>query len=96
MVVTEPIPELLEKIGWTTHTGLADSREMLYYLRRTDDDRIAIGGGGMGAVATDAHELVTLAVATHPASSSSIGNWREPARPVSSPISRTARSRPTS
>jgi glycine/D-amino acid oxidase-like deaminating enzyme len=50
MVVTEPIPELLEQIGWTTHTGLVDSREMLYYLRRTDDDRIAIGGGGMGAV----------------------------------------------
>jgi len=49
MVVTEPIPELLRQIGWTTHTGLADSREMLYYLRRTDDDRIAIGGGGMGA-----------------------------------------------
>jgi len=50
MVVTEPIPERLAQIGWTTHTCLADSREMLYYLRRTDDDRIAIGGGGMGAV----------------------------------------------
>jgi glycine/D-amino acid oxidase-like deaminating enzyme len=50
MVVTEPIPDLLAEIGWTSHTGLADSREMLYYLRRTDDDRIAIGGGGMGAV----------------------------------------------
>jgi glycine/D-amino acid oxidase-like deaminating enzyme len=53
MVVTEPIPELLEEIGWTTHTGLADSREMLYYLRRTDDGRIAIGGGGMGVVFGD-------------------------------------------
>jgi glycine/D-amino acid oxidase-like deaminating enzyme len=47
MVVTEPIPELLREIGWTSYTGLADRREMLYYLRRTDDDRIAIGGGGM-------------------------------------------------
>jgi glycine/D-amino acid oxidase-like deaminating enzyme len=47
MVVTEPIPELLAQIGWTSHSGLADRREMLYYLRRTDDDRIAIGGGGM-------------------------------------------------
>jgi len=48
MVVTEPIPEKLADIGWTTHTGIADSRAMLYYLRRTDDDRIAIGGGGLG------------------------------------------------
>jgi glycine/D-amino acid oxidase-like deaminating enzyme len=49
MVVTEPIPELLADIGWTTRAGIADSRTMLHYLRRTDDDRIAIGGGGMGA-----------------------------------------------
>ena len=47
MVVTEPIPELLAQIGWTSNVGLADHREMLYYLRRTEDDRIAMGGGGM-------------------------------------------------
>ena len=28
--------------------GVADLREMLYYLRPTDDGRIAIGGGAMG------------------------------------------------
>ena len=50
MVVTEPIPELIERIGWTSHMGVADLREMLYYLRRTADDRIAIGGGAMGIV----------------------------------------------
>ena len=50
MVVTEPIPELIEQIGWTSHMGVADLREMLYYLRRTADDRIAIGGGAMGIV----------------------------------------------
>jgi glycine/D-amino acid oxidase-like deaminating enzyme len=50
MVVTEPIPELVERIGWTSHMGVADLREMLYYLRRTADDRIAIGGGAMGIV----------------------------------------------
>jgi glycine/D-amino acid oxidase-like deaminating enzyme len=50
MVVTEPIPELIARIGWTTHMGVADLREMLYYLRRTADDRIAIGGGAMGIV----------------------------------------------
>ena len=26
MVVTEPVPDLLAEIGWTTHSGLADSR----------------------------------------------------------------------
>jgi glycine/D-amino acid oxidase-like deaminating enzyme len=50
MVATEPIPELLKEIGWTSHVGIADGREMLYYLRRTDDDRIAIGGGTTGVV----------------------------------------------
>ena len=50
MVVTEPIPELIEQIGWTSHRGVADLREMLFYLRRTADDRIAIGGGAMGIV----------------------------------------------
>jgi glycine/D-amino acid oxidase-like deaminating enzyme len=50
MVVTEPIPELVAQIGWTSHRGVADLREMLYYLRRTADDRIAVGGGAMGVV----------------------------------------------
>jgi glycine/D-amino acid oxidase-like deaminating enzyme len=50
MVVTEPIPELIERIGWTSHMGVADLREMLYYLRKTADGRIAIGGGAMGIV----------------------------------------------
>jgi glycine/D-amino acid oxidase-like deaminating enzyme len=50
MVVTEPIPERLKEIGWTTHVGVADGREMLYYVRTTDDDRIAIGGGTTGVI----------------------------------------------
>jgi glycine/D-amino acid oxidase-like deaminating enzyme len=49
-VVTEPIPERLERIGWRTHVGIADGRELLYYLRRTDDHRIVIGGGSTGVV----------------------------------------------
>jgi glycine/D-amino acid oxidase-like deaminating enzyme len=53
MVVTEPLPDLTERIGWSSHRGVADLREMLYYLRRTADDRIAIGGGAMG-IAYDA------------------------------------------
>jgi glycine/D-amino acid oxidase-like deaminating enzyme len=50
MVVTEPIPDLRREIGWTSSTGLADGRELLFYLRPTDDDRIAIGGGGLSTV----------------------------------------------
>jgi glycine/D-amino acid oxidase-like deaminating enzyme len=50
VVVTEPIPERLQQIGWTSNVGIADGREMLYYLRTTDDDRIAIGGGTTGVV----------------------------------------------
>jgi glycine/D-amino acid oxidase-like deaminating enzyme len=48
MVVTEPIPDRLAEIGWVTNVGIADGREMLYYLRPTEDGRIAIGGGATG------------------------------------------------
>ena len=50
MVVTEPIPERLAEIGWTSQVGIADGRDLLFYLRPTDDHRIAIGGGGLGVV----------------------------------------------
>jgi glycine/D-amino acid oxidase-like deaminating enzyme len=50
VVVTEPIPDLRREIGWTSNIGIADGRELLYYLRPTDDDRIAIGGGATGTV----------------------------------------------
>jgi glycine/D-amino acid oxidase-like deaminating enzyme len=48
VVATEPIPERLAEIGWTSMVGLADGRELLYYLRPTEDGRIVIGGGGLG------------------------------------------------
>ncbi len=50
VVATEPIPQLLKEIGWTSHVGIADGREWLYYLRPTDDGRIVIGGGAGSAV----------------------------------------------
>ena len=50
VVATEPIPDLLTDIGWTSHVGIADGRQWLYYLRPTDDGRIVIGGGAGGAV----------------------------------------------
>ncbi len=45
VVATEPIPDKLEEIGWTSHVGIGDGRDWLYYLRPTDDGRIVIGGG---------------------------------------------------
>ncbi len=48
MVVTEPIPDRLREIGWTSNVGLVDGRDLLYYLRPTDDHRVAIGGGATG------------------------------------------------
>jgi glycine/D-amino acid oxidase-like deaminating enzyme len=50
VVATEPIPDRLRAIGWTTQQGIADRREWLLYLRPTDDDRIVIGGGAGSAV----------------------------------------------
>jgi glycine/D-amino acid oxidase-like deaminating enzyme len=50
VVATEPIPDLLAEIGWTSQIGIADGREWLYYLRPTDDGRIVIGGGAGNAV----------------------------------------------
>ena len=46
IVLTEPIPDMLEAIGWTGGEGLSDGRFTLHYLRTTRDGRIAIGGGG--------------------------------------------------
>lgn len=48
VVITEPVPDLLEEIGWTSNVGFADDRESFFYLRRTDEGRVAIGGGSMG------------------------------------------------
>lgn len=50
VVATEPIPDLLREIGWTSHIGIGDGRDLLYYLRPTDDGRIVIGGGALGVV----------------------------------------------
>ena len=46
MVVTEPVPELLEEINWTGGECITDSRAMIHYFRTTVDGRIAFGWGG--------------------------------------------------
>lgn len=50
MVITEPVPDVLEQIGWTGGEPIADGRTLLHYFRTTKDGRIAFGwaGGRMG------------------------------------------------
>lgn len=50
MLVTEPVPDVLEEIGWTGGECITDSRHMLHYFRTTVDGRIAFGWGGGGVV----------------------------------------------
>ena len=52
MVITEPVPELLEEIGWTGGECITDCRALVDYFRTTPDGRIAFGWGG-GRIAPD-------------------------------------------
>lgn len=45
IVLTEPVPDVLDELGWTGES-IADGRTMLHYLRTTRDGRIAFGWGG--------------------------------------------------
>jgi len=54
IVLTEPVPELLEEIGWTGGDAITDCRALLHYFRTTPDGRIAFGWGG-GRIALGAH-----------------------------------------
>ena len=46
MVITEPVPDVIEELGWTGGEAIADGRTLLHYLRTTRDGRIAFGWGG--------------------------------------------------
>jgi glycine/D-amino acid oxidase-like deaminating enzyme len=46
IVITEPVPDYLEAIGWTGGECVTDSRAMIHYFRTTPDGRIAFGWGG--------------------------------------------------
>jgi len=45
VVLTEPVPELLERIGWTGGEAVVDGRMFLYYFRTTNDGRVLMGSG---------------------------------------------------
>ena len=46
MIATEPVPDLLERIGWTGGECVSTARRHLHYFRTTADGRIAFGWGG--------------------------------------------------
>jgi glycine/D-amino acid oxidase-like deaminating enzyme len=46
IVLTEPVPDVLEEIGWTGGEAVVDCRTLVHYMRTTRDDRIAFGWGG--------------------------------------------------
>jgi glycine/D-amino acid oxidase-like deaminating enzyme len=45
VVLTEPVPELLEEIGWTGGEAIIDGRMFLHYFRTTPDGRVLMGSG---------------------------------------------------
>ena len=72
IVITEPVPDLLEEIGWTGGECIIDGRALVDYFRTTRDGRIAFGWGGgriaMGARLGGSSELdpeVVAATADH-------------------------------
>jgi glycine/D-amino acid oxidase-like deaminating enzyme len=46
IVLTEPVPDVIEKLGWTGGECITDGRTLLHYFRTTPDGRILIGWGG--------------------------------------------------
>jgi glycine/D-amino acid oxidase-like deaminating enzyme len=46
IVLTEPVPDVLEQIGWTGGETITDGRTFVHYFRTTPDGRVAFGWGG--------------------------------------------------
>jgi len=46
IVLTEPVPDVIEQIGWTGGECITDSRTLVHYFRTTRDGRIVFGWGG--------------------------------------------------
>jgi glycine/D-amino acid oxidase-like deaminating enzyme len=46
IVLTEPVPDVLDELGWRGGEAIVDSRTLVHYMRATRDDRIVFGWGG--------------------------------------------------
>jgi glycine/D-amino acid oxidase-like deaminating enzyme len=51
IVCTEPVPDVIEQLGWVGGEAISDARALLHYTRTTPDGRILFGwaGGRMAA-----------------------------------------------
>jgi glycine/D-amino acid oxidase-like deaminating enzyme len=45
VVLTEPVPQLLDAINWTAGESIVDGRMFLHYFRTTNDGRVLMGSG---------------------------------------------------
>ena len=59
IVLTEPVPDVLDELGWTGGEAIVDSRTLVHYTRTTRDGRIVFGwgGGAMGLGGRSADRL---------------------------------------
>jgi glycine/D-amino acid oxidase-like deaminating enzyme len=46
IVCTEPVPDVLDELGWRGGEAISDGRALLHYMRTTPDDRIVFGWAG--------------------------------------------------
>ena len=61
IVLTEPVPDVLEEIGWTGGECITDGRTLIHYFRTTRDGRIVFGwGGGRVAYGARTHGRVEV------------------------------------
>ena len=69
ILLTEPVPDVLDQIGWTGGEAITDAPLFIHYFRTTPDGRIAFGWGGgrlawgarlNGRVEVDGHVAATV------------------------------------
>ena len=67
IVLTEPLPDVLDQLGWTGGEAIVDSRTLVHYMRTTRDGRIVFGWGGgamgIGGRTSDRLELDRVVIA---------------------------------
>ncbi len=68
IVLTEPMPDVLDELGWTNGEAIVDGRKLVHYMRTTRDGRIAFGWGGgamgLGGRVSDRMELDRKVIAS--------------------------------
>jgi glycine/D-amino acid oxidase-like deaminating enzyme len=61
IVLTEPVPDVIEQLGWTGGECITDGRTLVHYFRTTRDGRILLGwGGGRPAYGSRVHGRVEV------------------------------------